>query len=181
MTALRARLVLAGALLLVSGCGMFAKKQESPPCPRVSLVPDVGQVVGFRDGAGRDLTDVRYRAAIADAKGDCSYDSKGGLSIDMKVTIVAERGPAMAGEPAEFGYFVALADPQRRILNKEVFPVKITFASGQERGTLVDEITIGPTRLPDRNAGPDYIILLGFQLSPEEIERNRRGFGRPGS
>ena len=180
MTGPLARLALAGTLVGLAGCGMFAKKEPAPPCPRVSLVPDVGQAIGFREGPGRDLTDVRYRATIADAKGECSY-GRNGLSVDMKVTIVAERGPASTPAPSELQYFVALVDPQRRILNKEIFTVKIAFASGQERGAVEDEITIGPARLPDRDTVPDYTILLGFQLSPEEIERNRRNAGRPGS
>jgi hypothetical protein len=180
VTWLRAAPLLAGAVLLLAGCGAFSKKVETPPCPRVTLVPDVSELTGYRDGPGRDLTDVRYRATIADAKGECRY-TRDGLAVDMTVVILAERGPAATRDPAEFEYFVALSDPQRRILNKGVFKVRIAFASGQERGQLADEITIGPVRLAERDAGPDYVILLGFQLSPEELERNRRRGGlRPG-
>ena len=181
MSHFRAGLVLAGAVLLLAGCSVFSKPAPSPPCPRVSLVPDVGEAVGYRDGPGRDITDIRYRATIADAKGDCRY-SADGLSMDMTVTLYAERGPALASrDPADFEYFVALADPDRRIVSKAVFKGRVVFPNGQDRVSFPDEITIGPVRLPDRNLGPDYRVLLGFQLTPEQLEENRRrGPLRPG-
>jgi hypothetical protein len=179
MKRFRAGLGLAGAVLLLAGCSVFSKSTPSPPCPRVLLVPDVGTAVGYREGAGRDITDVRYRATIADAKGDCRYTSDG-LSMDMTVTLYAERGPALGPrEPADFEYFVALTDPQRQIVSKAVFKGRVVFPTGQDRVGFPDEITIGPVRLPDRNLGPDYTVLLGFQLTPEQLEENRRrGSGR---
>jgi hypothetical protein len=180
MNHFRAGLVLAGAVLL-AGCSVFSKPAPSPACPRVSLVPDVAEEVGYREGTGRDITDIRYRATIADAKGDCRYSSDG-LSMDMTVTLYAERGPALASrDPADFEYFVALADPNRQVVSKAVFKGRVVFPAGQDRVSFPDEITIGPVRLPDRNLGPDYTVLLGFQLTPEQLEENRRrGPLRPG-
>jgi hypothetical protein len=170
----RAGLVLAGALFLLGGCSVFSKPLPAPPCPRVSLVPDVAETVGYRDGPGRDLTDIRYRAAIADAKGDCDYRRET-LTANLTVVLLAERGPALADrEPADFDYFVALIDPERHIVSKSVLKGRVVFPSGQNRASFPDEITIGPVRLPSRDVGPDYTILLGFQLTPEQLEQNRR-------
>jgi hypothetical protein len=174
MNYFRAGLGLAGAVLLLTGCSVFSKPAPSPPCPRVTLVPDVGEWVGYREGNGRDITDIRYRATIVDAKGDCRYDGDR-LSMDMTVTLYAERGPALASrEPADFEYFVALADPNRGVVSKAIFKGRVVFPAGQDRVSFPDEITIGPVRLPDRNLGPDYTVLLGFQLTPEQLEENRR-------
>jgi hypothetical protein len=170
----RARLVLAGALLLLAGCSVFSKPKATPPCPGVSLVPDVNEAAFYRETPGRDLTDVRFRAAVGDAKGSCAYKGDT-LQMDMTVLLLAERGPALGDrEPADFEYFVALADNQRQIVSKSVFKGRVVFPAGQDRVGFPDDLTIGPVRLPNADLGPEYTILLGLQLTPEQVELNRR-------
>jgi len=170
-----ARLVLAGAALAaLAGCSVFSKPTPTPPCPRVSLVPDASEASYYREGAGRDLTDVRFRAAIGDARVQCDYRGDT-LRMDMAVLLLAERGPALGDrEPADFEYFVALADEQRRIVSKAVFKGRVVFPPGQEKLGFPDELTIGPVQLANPDLGPDYTILLGLQLTPEQLEANRR-------
>ena len=83
-----------------------------------------------------------------------------------------QRGPADRSRAAEFDYFVAVADPQRNILAKEVFRVQFKFAPNEQRVGTVEEIE---PRIPlkARADGVDYQIIVGFQLTPEEIEWNR--------
>jgi hypothetical protein len=166
--------IAAAATLLLAGCSIFTKKAELPPCPRVLLVPGFEEATVWRAGAGRDLTDARYRLQIVDAQGTCKFD-KDSLSVDLTVRILAERGPAAGAEgPADLDYFVALADPQQTILNKELFRIRVDLPPGQTRGGFPDEIQMPRIPLPRREAAPEYSILLGFQLSPEEAARSRR-------
>jgi hypothetical protein len=170
----RGGLAAVAAVVLTAGCSVFTKPAQSPPCPRVLLVPGFDEASAWRAGPGRDPTDLRYRLQIADAQGTCRYD-KDALSVELTVRILAERGPAAAeGGPADLEYFVALADPQENILNKAVFKVRVNLPAGQTRASFPDEIQMPRIPLARRDAGPDYSILLGFQLSPEEAARNRR-------
>jgi hypothetical protein len=163
---------LAVALVCVGTLGACSSSKEAgPPCPRVAVVPELGRTTIYRDGPARDLTDVRYNAEITDARGSCRYD-RTGVGVDMTVDIVGERGPAADGDGTDVQYFVAITDPQRNILAKEVFPTRIPFRPNERRAGIREEIE-ERIPLPPGAVGADYRIMLGFQLSPEEAARNR--------
>jgi hypothetical protein len=162
-------LALAGAAL--AGCS--TAKDDAKDCPRLAILDDVGRLTKFREGPGRDLTDVAYTARLTNADGFCTTD-KSGVKVEMKVSVVVERGPAASGSPVDLQYFVAITNADRQIVAKEVFPTRIPFEANQRVAGSVEEIE---ERIPlPRGADPsDYSIVAGFQLTPEEIEYNRRG------
>jgi hypothetical protein len=160
----------AGAAL--AGC---STKSDASDCPRLAVLDDVGKLTKFREGAGRDLTDVAYTARVAKADGFCTTE-KSSVKVEMTVQLVVERGPAATGAPADLQYFVAITDAARRVIAKEVFPARIPFEANQRISGSNEEIE---ERIPlPAGAEPsDYSIVVGFQLSPEEIEYNRRRGG----
>jgi hypothetical protein len=162
---------LAPLLVMVTLAPLAACNRTPPACPRASIISDGATVTRFREGPGRDLTDVTVKGEIVDVAVDCDYDRRG-VDVALQVAIAAERGPADRTRTAEFDYFVAVADAQRNILAKEVFHVSLRFPPNQQRTGTVDEIE---PRIPlkDRADGVDYHIIVGFQLTPEEIEWNR--------
>jgi hypothetical protein len=163
---------LTAPLLLVAALAPLAACNRTPPaCPRASIIGEGASVTKFREGTGRDLTDVVAQAQIVDVAVECDYDRRG-VDVALQVAIAATRGPADRSRVAEFDYFVAVADPQRNILAKEVFRVQFKFAPNEQRVGTVDEIE---PRIPlkSRADGVEYQIIVGFQLTPEEIEWNR--------
>ncbi len=150
---------------------LSACNRTPPACPRAIILDDGASVTKFRDGGGRDLTDVVAQAEIVDAAVECDYD-RSGVDVAMQIAIAAARGPADRARMADFEYFVAIADAQRNILAKEVFRVRIAFAENQGRVGTIEQIE---PRIPlkDRAHGVSYQIVVGFQLTPEELEWNR--------
>lgn len=165
-------ILLAAGLLLLAAC---SSNKREPACPRASILSDAATVTKFRDGPGRDLTDVVSRGEIVDIATQCEYDKRG-VTMTLQVAIAGTRGPADRSREAAFDYFVAVADPQRNILAKEVFRVQFKFSENQTRVGTVDEIE---PRIPlkDVMKAPDYQVLVGFQLTPDEIEWNRKQHG----
>ena len=161
-------------IALVAGLGACSTAPELP-CPRVNVLADAATVTKFRDSPGRDLTDVTAEGEIADTLAECRYDRQA-VNVDLQIAIAAQRGPADRNRAAEFDYFVAITDPQQNILAKEVFRVRLPFDDNRGRVGQVEEIE---QRIPlaSLSRGPDYQILVGFQLTPEEIEWNRRRRG----
>jgi hypothetical protein len=159
-------LLIVAALVLLSSCN-----RTPPACPRATIIGDGSSVTKFREGPGRDLTDVVAEGQIVDVAVECGYD-RSGVDVALQVAITATRGPADRSRNAEFAYFVAITDAQRNILAKEVFQVRFEFPPNQQRVGQVDEIE---PRIPlkDRAEGVSYQIVVGFQLTPEEIEWNR--------
>jgi hypothetical protein len=157
------------ALALLTACGLGEKREAA--CPQGIVPADSATVTRFRDGPGRDLTDVIAEGEIVNILVQCRYDKRG-VTVDLQVAIAANRGPADRSRVAEFDYFVALVDPEQNILAKEPFRVKFEFRDNRTRLGLVEELE---PRLPlaDVMKGPEYRVLVGFQLTPEELAWNR--------
>jgi hypothetical protein len=157
--------------IVAAAIALSACNRTPPACPRATILGDGATITQFRDGPGRDLTDVLAQAEIVDAAVDCDYD-RSGVDVSMQIAIAATRGPADRARVADFDYFVAVADAQRNILAKEVFRVRFNFPDTQSRVGTVEQIE---PRIPlkDRAEGVNYQIVVGFQLTPEQLEWNR--------
>ena len=126
-------------------------------------------MVRFRPG-GRDLTDVVFEAEIKDAALTCEYDENV-IESDMRVSIEALRGPANPERIADFAYFVAIATTDQKIVAREEFALEVPLPGNQTRVAVVEEIS---QRIPLKAGenGNDYVIYIGFALTPEELQYN---------
>jgi len=164
-------------VLVLAGCsGMGINGAPQAPtaalsCPKVAIVRDLAEVTQFRAG-GRDLTDVQSRAALADFSGNCEYASDG-VTVNVNVFLVAERGPALQGNQASYRYFVAVAKPGEDTPSaKTEFETSVTFEPGKPRAGTREELAPKIPLPKDTNA-KDWKIFVGFQLTPDELAFNR--------
>jgi len=112
-----------------------------------------------------------FEAEIVDFKGGCDYD-EGAAEIELLVQIRVERGPANRNREISFEYFVAIPTFQSQPEGKRVLPVKGAFEDNKTRLVYQDELTMTiPVKAPTDGAGLE--IVLGFQLTPEELKFNR--------
>lgn len=171
--------VLAGALALL-GCG---STPEPPVCPPVSVISEAATLTRFAPGRGSDLLDVDFRAEVADLRSGCVYAKEDSgaskLVVALASTIIATRGPANENRKADFQYFVSVLGADRTILNKQLFPVNIVFPGNNTRMETVQDDPPVSIDLPSGDGGDErYDILLGLQLSEEELHYNRAQIGR---
>lgn len=168
---------LAALVSAVAGCGLFGKDVPSP-CPRANILSDAASIVKYREGSGRDLTDVEFEGEITALSAKCEY-VKDNSVIDMSVTVTIDvsRGQALASsEERKVIYFVSIVDRlNQQILNKAQFEVPFKFPSGRNRLSTGgnEQISERINLRPGRN-GIDYEVLVGFQLSEEQLRLNRR-------
>jgi hypothetical protein len=158
-----------GLALAVAGCG---GGERQPPCPKIFLASETSALTRFRDGPGRDITDVAFEAELLGYSGSCKYD-KNMLNIELNVDFAVTRGPAGAANRARFDYFVAVPRLFPDPAGKRVFDVDAEIPANQRRIQFRDEIQLD-IPLANRNEGPANEIYVGLQLAPEELERNRR-------
>jgi len=145
-----------------------------PPCPRVSVLPNADSVTIFRDGPGRDLVDVLYEGVIAPVSGECFYeDDNSKLIVELVLRIGAIKGPAAVSQTQNFPFFVAIARNDKSILAKKVLNSPVEVQEGRRRGAVQEEI-VQQIPLPSGLDGRDYTIVLGFQLTKEQLEYNRK-------
>lgn len=163
---------------LLAGCSVFQTEPQLP-CPRVSVLKDASLATQFRQGGGRDLTDVAYEAELEQGTLGCVYErSQSAVTVTAAVRVVATRGPALQSNDLNLVYFVAVVDKEQNIVGRERFQAQITFSQGQRRAGSVEEIEqVIPIRQGLR--GFDYEVLVGFELQPDQLQFNReRDSGR---
>lgn len=158
------------AFAALSSCSMFDNSKQFD-CPVVGVPRETATLTRFRDGPGRDLTDVVFDVGVRNAKVDCKYSSSG-VAIDLGVLFAAERGPAATTRTATVPYFIAIVDPDRNILAKEVFSTTLTFPPNVSQTAVADQ-TEETIPLPKNKSAEAYGIVVGMQLTPDEIEYNR--------
>ncbi len=170
---------LVGLAALLTGCGFFFKKEPPPgPCSRAVILGDTQQLVRFREGPGRDILDISYSGRLTRVFADCEYDMNKDRTGTMKarifVAVEAERGPANRDRFAPYQYFVTLVDAKREPVSKNVFDMAARFPGNVTRMTLTDDTVELKVPIAAGQSGRDYTIFVGFQLSEDQLEFNRR-------
>ena len=166
--------LLATALVVaLAGCNPFA---DPPPCPRVSILKEARLLTLYGDGPGRNAEDVSFELELRNVASDCDYDlddSGGGVEVTFALPIRATRGPAAGSDRVSVPFFVALADPSRQVIAKEVFTAEIAFEADSASARTVEDIEQWiPLRPGEYGAG--YETLVGFQLTPAQLEESQR-------
>ncbi len=165
-------------LLALSGCSIFNVNTPILPCPETKVLGDAGSFTRFRDGPGRDLSDITFEGLIAKTIASCEYSiakdsGEGTLSVTMNVVFEAIRGPAARKKNVSFDYFVAVTDISQNILSKDAFKMDISFPANVTRLERQDEKIILDIPLGPKDDGSGFLVFAGFQLSGEELKFNR--------
>ncbi len=160
-----------GLALTLAACGMFGEAVRRP-CPNFLILGEGGQMVRFKPGPGRDLTDVMFETKIDDFKGSCTHDDDN-VSIDVTVDFKIERGAANREKVARFEYFLAIPRFYPAPEGKRIFPISIAFRENQSRVLFRDELTLEIPLKPGE-VGANYDVYLSLQLKPDELEFNRK-------
>jgi hypothetical protein len=155
-TALRMGLAL-GLAPLLGACE--ADNGLRPACPNVGILRDAGTL---RSDQGVAIMSV--------LTAQCSYtDDSVNITADLTLTGRTHDGVTASALPVT--YFVALLDPDRKIITRQTFSTSIPLQNGKgtTRETLQHAIP-APKTIDARW----YEALTGFQLTPEQVEANRR-------
>lgn len=177
------RTLLLGLALSVglSACdSMKIWRADKPePCPRVTVLGNASDLTKFKEGPGRDLIDIVFQAEINNVLSLCTYDVDydtriGTIHTQLAAIIAGKRGPADTAHSADVSYFIAVVDANKKVIQKNIFNLKLAFPGNLSQNKVKDEVvdlTIAATNDLD---GSDYEIYVGLQLTREEIAYNQR-------
>jgi hypothetical protein len=163
---------IAATALVLGGCSMFSKDKTDLACPKVGILSDAAKVTLFRPGSGNGQTDVVAHAVVGDYTGSCTYDETG-VTIDISLALVAERGPALTGTQIPLSYFVAISKPDGSIATKQVFATTVDFPGNAPRAGSREGLQ-PHIPLPKGQDARGYGVLVGFQLTPDQLAYNRK-------
>lgn len=177
----RIALIFAAALVL-SGCQSVRERLDGPrpnpgPCPNALSLYDAHRLVEFR-GQDQILGNVGFTGEILNVAGACTYTDRSASPIDMQMAIrfAFGRGPAAEASEKTYYYFVAVTRTDDAVIERQVFPITVRFPAGQNRVEMTQEIgTITIPRATPTTSGSNFEVIVGFELTPEQVEFNRSG------
>lgn len=165
-------LPLLAVLASLSACAQQDLPAFAPVCPQTAIRPDAGDLSQYR-GAGADLTDLVVDGRITGLSGKCSLDDRTHLHTRISVKMELTRGPAAKGPLASVTYFVAVAKGDK-ILDKKDYTVAVTFPPNSDKLRLSGEQVDLVLPVDEHLTGAAYSILVGYQLTPQQLALNRR-------
>jgi hypothetical protein len=164
-------LVALGALALTACAGDASPAPEAvpPACPTTLILQGAERTAAYTPGADASSGALQHMAVLTNLATGCRF-GEDGVDVDLAFDLIAERGPAMTGDTAELTYFVATLGPGEEVLAKQLLTAEIAFAPEERVAGVAEELTY---RLPSVTAGQgqDYMIYLGFQLDPAELDQ----------
>ena len=149
-----------------------------PPCPPVRVLQDAEKLARYRDGPGRDITDIVVEAEFRGFIGSCGYEEKDGkfTSVNLLLTLEFDvtRGRAARERVMDLPYFVAIPKFYPKPAGRSDFTIRIRFPPNVDTITAQSEEIEVRLPLRDGARGPETNIFLGFALTAPQLEENRR-------
>lgn len=174
---LSCRLAAAAAMaLLISACSSKPKEEAKlpPACPVMGVLADAALLRIYREGSGRAPADIAYEVEFMRANLlECELKD-GKMTSAIRYEAVARTGPAAAGSSVKFPYFITVLGPDDKLISKAMHEHQAKFRSSQPVTRFAQEVKKIEIIPPEGKDGEGYEILIGFQLSREQLESNRR-------
>lgn len=153
-----------------------AAEANPGPCPRAFALYDASRIVEFRGGQER-FANVGFTGEFQKVRSLCRYYGATPIEGDLEMDISFGRGPAAEGQStATYEYFVAVTRKNIGVINKQTFPIQVTFPAGADRVTLterIDKIVI--PRAKEGTSGENFEIIVGFELTEAQRAFNAEG------
>jgi hypothetical protein len=146
------------------------------PCPLMGVLYDNARMVTFANPAEERYANITYTAEMQGVRGLCRYVGEDPIRMSIEVDMSFGRGPAATADRQTYRYWVAVTRRGRAPIEREFFEVDVRFPRGEavvNRTEEIEEIII-----PRANAdvsGENFEILVGFELTPEQVAFNRDG------
>jgi hypothetical protein len=173
------KIALAGFLALgLSACGTVKKdtsnEQNNGPCPLMGVLYDAARVVELKGPEA--ISNVGYTAEMRGVTGLCRYVGADPIVMNLDIDMAFGRGPKAEGDTHTYRYWVTVSRRDVLPLSKQYFDVTVKFPNGADRVSRVEKIErITIPRATPTTSGVNFEILVGFDLTPEQLAFNRDG------
>ncbi len=146
------------------------------PCPQVEIVDDLSSLSDFTNPKKTTKENLISRVDLKSAQSTCKLGSKSAI-VDLKIIFngtLGSKGRKKNSDRPFFSYpfFVAVTTPSGKIMAKEIFAASLTYEPNKNKHTYFENLRqIIPIK--SKATANHYKILIGFQLTPDQLEYNR--------
>jgi hypothetical protein len=146
------------------------------PCPLTGVLYDNARMVNFAVPGQERYANITHTGEMTGIRGLCRYVDDNPIAMAIEVDMAFGRGPASTSDRQTYRYWVAVARRGRMPIEKAYFDIDVRFPRGQAVVTRTEEIE--GIVIPRANAevsGENFEVLVGFELTPEQVQFNRDG------
>lgn len=151
-------------------------RPNAGPCPLMGVLYDTARVVKFAQPNNQRYANIEFTGEMQGVRGLCRYVEADPIAMNMEIDMSFGRGPAATSDRQTYRYWVAVTRRGRAPIEKVYFDVDVRFPRGEAVVThreRIDQIVI--PRANEEVSGENFEILVGFELTPEQLQFNREG------
>ncbi|ANP45020.1 hypothetical protein [Candidatus Viadribacter manganicus] len=146
------------------------------PCPLMGVLYDTARVVKFAQPNNQRYANIEFTGEMQGVRGLCRYVDSNPIAMNMEIEMAFGRGPAATSDRQTYRYWVAVTRRGRAPIEKVYFDVDVRFPHGEQVVTHRERIEhIEIPRATADTSGENFEILVGFELTPEQLQFNRDG------
>ena len=151
------------------------KLKNAGPCPYVKVLYDAARYIDFKNNEEASAA-VRYTGEIQTVSSLCAYKVGDPISVKARVLFEFGHGPQAPSRTTTYRYWVAVTDRNHAVLDKQTFPLTVSFPPGADRIALTQDIDRIVIPRKDSNvSGSNFEVLIGFEVTPQMAAFNRDG------
>jgi hypothetical protein len=151
-------------------------RPNAGPCPLLGVLYEGARKVEFAVPGQERYANIAYTGEMEGVRGLCRYVEADPIAMSIEVDMAFGRGPASTSDRHAYRYWVAVARRGQVPIEKQYFDIDVRFRDGESvvRHTEEIEHIVIPRATPE-TSGENFEILVGFDLTDEQIAFNRAG------
>ncbi|MGE0830312.1 MAG: hypothetical protein AB7O04_13305 [Hyphomonadaceae bacterium] len=145
------------------------------PCPLMGVLYDSARIVEFASAEER-YANIRFTGEMRGVRGFCRYVGADPIEMNLEIDMAFGRGPAAESDRRVYRYWVAVTRRGVAPIEKQYFDIEVRFENGEpvRAGTEQIQRIVIPRATPEIS-GDNFEVLVGFELTPEQLQFNRDG------
>ena len=146
------------------------------PCPLMGVLYDNSRLVDFAAPNQIRYSNIEFTGELQGVRGLCRYVGADPITMNLEIDMAFGRGPAATSDRQTYRYWVAVTRRGRAPIEKVYFDVDVRWNRGEAvvtRTETIERIVI--PRANEEISGENFEILVGFELTPEQLQFNRDG------
>jgi len=152
------------------------ERQNVGPCPLMGVLYDSARIVSFATPDNQRYANIQRTGEIQGIRGLCRYVEDDPITMSIEIDMAFGRGPSSTSNRETYRYWVAVTRRGRAPIEKAYFDVDVRWNGDEAVVTRTEEIeNIVIPRAAADTSGENFEVLVGFELTPEQLQFNRDG------
>ncbi|MBI1250733.1 MAG: Tat pathway signal sequence domain protein [Alphaproteobacteria bacterium] len=151
-------------------------RPNAGPCPLMGVLSDSARMVEFQNPAEERYANIAFTGEVRGVSGLCRYVETNPIEMSMSIDFAFGRGPAAASDRKTYRYWVAVTRRGVAPIAKQWYDIDVRFPRGEPVMVAREEIDrIIIPRATEETSGENFEVLVGFELTPAQLQFNRDG------